>query len=84
MTVSGTTTTVNSETVTFDDNILVLNNNYSGGSPTEHAGIEVERGTVANVALRWNETSDKWQITEDGSAYNNILHANANIDGGTF
>ena len=84
LTVSGTTTTVNSETVTFDDNILVLNNNYSGGSPTENAGIEVERGTVANVALRWNETSDKWQITEDGSAYNNILHANANIDGGTF
>lgn len=84
LTVSGTTTTVNSETVTFDDNILVLNNNYSGGSPTENAGIEVERGTVANVALRWNETSDKWQITEDGSAYKNIIHADSDVDGGTF
>jgi hypothetical protein len=84
LTVSGTTTTVNSETVTFDDNILVLNNNYSGGSPTENAGIEVERGTVANVALRWNETSDKWQITEDGSAYKNLIHADSDVDGGTF
>lgn len=84
LTVSGTTTTVNSETVTFDDNILVLNNNYSGGSPTENAGIEVERGTVANVALRWNETSDKWQITEDGSAYKNLVHADSDVDGGTF
>ena len=84
LTVSGTTTTVNSETVTFDDNILVLNNNYSGGSPTENAGIEVERGTVANVALRWNETSDKWQITEDGSAYKNIIHADSDVDGGSF
>ena len=84
LTVSGTTTTVNSETVTFDDNILVLNNNYSGGSPTENAGIEVERGTVANVAFRWNETSDKWQITEDGSAYKNLIHADSDVDGGTF
>ena len=84
LTVSGTTTTVNSETVTFDDNILVLNNNYSGGSPTENAGIEVERGTVANVALRWNETSDKWQITEDGSAYKNLVHVDSDVDGGTF
>jgi hypothetical protein len=84
LTVSGTTTTVNSETVTFDDNILVLNNNFSGSSPTENAGIEVERGTLDNVAFRWNETSDKWQITEDGSAYKNLIHNDSDIDGGTY
>ena len=85
LTVSGTTTTVNSETVTFDDNILVLNNNFSGSNPTENAGFEVERGSVAsNVALRWNETSDKWQVTEDGSAYKNLIHADSDVDGGTF
>lgn len=84
LTVSGTTTTVNSETVTFDDNILVLNNNFSTGSPTENAGLEVRRGGSANVAFRWNETSDKWQITEDGSAYKNLIHADSDVDGGTF
>jgi hypothetical protein len=41
------------------------------------AGIEVDRkdGTgsgLANVAIRWNETFDKWQITNDGTTYGNI------------
>lgn len=57
--------------VTFDDNIVVLNNDVTG-SPTENAGIEVERGTSTNVLLRWNETTDKWQFTNDGTNYTNI------------
>lgn len=69
--VSGTTVTINSETMTVNDNIIVLNNNATG-SPTENAGIEIERGTSANVALRWNETTDSWEITQDGSTYSNI------------
>jgi len=60
-TVSGTTTTVNTETVTIDDNILVLNNNATG-SATENAGIEVERGSDANKTLIWDETADKWTV----------------------
>lgn len=71
LTVSGTTTTVNSETLTVDDNIIVLNNNVSG-TPTENAGIEVERGTAANVLFRFNETNDRWEFTNDGTNYNNI------------
>lgn len=84
LTVSGTTTTVNSETVTFDDNILVLNNNYSGSAPTEHAGLEVERGTLDNAAFRWNETLDKWQVSSDNSTFNSIIHDGSDVDGGTF
>jgi len=71
LTVSGTTTTVNTETINLADNIITLNSNEAG-TPSENAGIEVERGTSDNVALRWNETSDKWQLTEDGSAYEEI------------
>jgi hypothetical protein len=71
LTVSGSTTSVNTETLTIDDNIIVLNNNVTA-TPTENAGIEIERGTSANVALRWNETSDKWEITADGSTYADI------------
>ena len=70
--VNGTTTTVNSETVTVNDNLIVLNNNVTG-SPTENSGIEIERGTSANVLLRWNETDDKWELTNDGSTYGNIV-----------
>jgi len=71
LTVSGTTTTVNSETLTVDDNIVVLNNNVTG-TPTENAGIEIERGTSANVLVRWNESSDRWEFTNNGTNYYNI------------
>lgn len=87
--VDGTTTTVNSETLTIDDNVIVLNDNATG-SPTENAGIEIERGDSANVQLRWNETTDLWQTTIDGTNYSNLLTAAnfeaqiTNIDGGTF
>ena len=69
--VTGTTTTVNTETINLADNIITLNSNESG-TPSENAGIEVERGTSTNVALRWNETSDVWEITKDGSNYYEI------------
>ena len=68
LTVNGTTTTLNTETLEIEDNIIVLNSNVST-SPVLNAGIEIQRGTSDNVSIRWNETSDKWEITEDGSAY---------------
>ncbi len=62
LTVSGTSTTINTETITLADNIIVLNSNASG-SATEKAGIEVERGTDPNVSLLWDETTnDKWSV----------------------
>jgi hypothetical protein len=77
-TVSGTTTTINTETVTINDNIIVLNNNASG-SPTENAGIEIERGSSTNVQIRWNETTDKWQFTNDGTNYTDFGAGGATI-----
>lgn len=74
LTVNGTTTSINTETITLDDNIIVLNNNATG-APSANAGIEVERGSSTNVSLRWNETSDKWELTTDGSTYSNIATA---------
>lgn len=71
LTVSGTTTTVNSATLSVADNIITLNSDVTG-SPTENAGIEVNRGTSTDVAIRWNETSDKWQFTNDGSTYSDL------------
>ncbi len=68
MTVEGTTTTVNSNTVSIADNIVTLNSDATG-TPTQNAGVEVERGDEANVQLRWNEGSDKWTFTNDGAVY---------------
>ena len=50
LTVNGTTTTVNSNTVNIGDNILVLNSDETG-TPSQDAGLEVERGTSTNVSL---------------------------------
>ena len=72
LTVQGTATSIETTNVTTSDNIIVLNNDVTG-TPSENAGIEVERGSSDNVAIRWNESTDKWQITEDGSSYANIL-----------
>jgi hypothetical protein len=71
LTVNGTQTILNTETLTVDDNLIVLNNNASG-TPSENAGIEIERGSATNVQLRWNESTDHWEITNDGSAYTKI------------
>lgn len=55
------------------DNVITLNAGLSPGiAPTLNAGVEVDRGTLANVQLRWNETVKAWQITSDGSTYANI------------
>ena len=71
LTVNGTTTTVNSNTVAIGDNIIVLNSDETG-TPSQNAGIEIERGTATNVLIRWNETTDRFQFTNDGSTYFNI------------
>ena len=72
LTVNGTTTTVNTETINLADNIITLNSNYTGSAPTENGGIEVERGTIANVSLVWNESTDRWTFTNDGTTFYNI------------
>ena len=74
LTVSGTQTIVNTETIELADNIIKLNSNATG-TPSENAGIEIERGDSTNVALRWNEGDDDWEVTTDGSNYYNISTA---------
>ena len=75
LTVNGTTTTVNSETIKLADNIIDLNSNMTTGAPTENSGIRIMRGDEAATQLRWNEANDKWELTNDGSVYSNISTA---------
>ena len=59
LTVNGTTTTVNSNTVNIGDNVLVLNSDETG-TPSQNGGIEIERGSSTNSALLWDEGNDYW------------------------
>jgi hypothetical protein len=67
-TVSGTLTSINTSDLNVADNIIILNSGETG-APTLDAGIEIERGTSDNVLFRWNETSDVWEFTNDGTTY---------------
>ena len=58
---SGTTSTINTETINLADNTIVLNSNETG-TPSQDGGIEVERGTSTNKSLVWDETNDKWTV----------------------
>jgi cytoskeletal protein CcmA (bactofilin family) len=59
--VQGQTTTVDSNTISLGDNILVLNNDLSiTDTPTQNAGIEINRGSQAAVQWVWNEAGDYW------------------------
>lgn len=71
LTVNGTTTTVNSNEVNIGDAIMTLNSDEAG-TPSQNSGLEVERGTLDNVQLIWDEADDRWQFTNDAANYYNI------------
>ena len=61
LTVSGTTTTVNTATLDVADNQITLNSDVTG-APSENAGISVNRGSSTDKTLLWDESSDKWTV----------------------
>lgn len=69
--VAGSINSVNTTEVNIVDNKVVLNSNVTG-SPIANAGVRVERGTSTDVEILWNETSDQWTLTNDGTNYHEI------------
>ena len=82
LTVSGTQTIVNTTSLSIADNLMILNSDASG-SPTENAGLQVNRGSSDDVFFQYNETSDKWQFTNDGSTYVNLVSTTSDLAEGT-
>jgi hypothetical protein len=76
LTVNGTTTTVNSNEVNIGDAIILLNSDETSAA-SANAGLEIERGTDANVSFIWNEADDKWDL-------NNEELQNVSLDGGSY
>jgi hypothetical protein len=78
LTVSGNTTTINTANLNVEDSFILLNSGETS-TPTLNSGIEIERGTSTNVFIRWNESSDKWQFTNDGTNYTDFGAGGATI-----
>ena len=69
--VTGTINSVNTTQVNIVDNKINLNTDFTG-TPTADAGIRVERGDSADVEILWNETTDQWTLTNNGTNYHEI------------
>jgi hypothetical protein len=79
--VTGNSQTIVSTDSAITDHKIVLNNGLSLTSPPNPLGaiIEVDRGTGANVQLRWYEPYEKWQITNDGTIFSNIASSSSSL-----
>ena len=69
--VTGTINSVNTTEINIVDNKVNLNSNATG-APVADAGIRVERGESSDVEILWNETSDNWTLTNNGTNYHAI------------
>ena len=68
--VNGTTTFVNTVNQLIGDNIITLNADLpQGGTPTQDAGFEVERGVQPNSSILWIESAGKWSANNGNSSY---------------
>lgn len=47
---------------------ITLNSNFAS-TPSSNLSLIAERGSSTNTVIRWNETSDQWEFTNDGSTY---------------
>lgn len=61
LTVNGTTTTVATTNTVVSDSVIELGNGTSG-SPTNDAGIVIERGSANNAFIGFDESEDKFTM----------------------
>ena len=90
LTVNGTTTTVDSATLTIEDPMITLAKNNSGGDAnTFDQGLFMNRGSAANVSFLWDESADEFVFAvtsgEDGTTAGNVtIDSYANIQAGNI
>jgi hypothetical protein len=83
LTVNGNITYVNSNTVEIGDSIILLNRDEAG-TPSQDAGLEIERGTSANVSFLWKEGLGYWSTVNQGFHIGSIPDATATYSGNKY
>jgi hypothetical protein len=75
--IGGNSQSISHTNTDITDNIVVLNKGETsaGVSSPGYSGIQIDRGSFANVSLQWNENVTSWQITSDGTTFSNIASA---------
>ena len=77
--VNGTETRLNTEILNVEDNNITLN--YGQTTPSLDGGITIDRGSGTDVLLRWNETQDYWEFTNNGTNYYKLIAAFNDVEG---
>jgi hypothetical protein len=77
LTVNGTTTTIDSATLTVEDPMIQLAKNNSGGAANAFdQGLFFNRGSLDNVSFLWDESADEFitavTASEDGTTAGNV------------
>lgn len=83
LTVNGNVTYINSNIVEIGDNIIILNKDEVG-TPTQDAGIEVERGTSPNVSFLWKESLGYWSTVDKPFHIGSIAAAGGAYSGNQY
>ena len=82
LTVSGSSTTIDTTNLAVSDNVIVLNDGETGAGITNTtAGINIDRGTSPDVGLRYDESVSAWQATNDGTTWEYILSSGSGGSG---
>lgn len=83
LTVNGNVTYINSNIVEIGDAIIILNKDEVG-TPTQDAGIEIERGTSPNVSFLWKESNGYWSTVDKPFHIGSIAAAGAAYSGNQY
>jgi hypothetical protein len=66
--VLGNTTSLNVETLSLEDNEIILNSNVTG-APLLDSFITINRGSSTNAVLKWDESTNQWKWSDGNGVY---------------
>lgn len=77
LTVTGTTSTIETTNTTVYDNIISLNGGITGTPFAGNTGIEVNRGggAYANTAIVWDEVQNAWTVRVGDGSWKYLLQS---------
>ena len=81
LTVNGATTTISTTNMVVEDALIELSTGLSG-SPSNDAGLIIERGSSDNAALIWDESEDSFQFgttSATGASTGNLTVTDASL-----
>ena len=88
LTVNGETTIINSNVIASGDAVITLNADLpSGQAPSQDMGLEMNRGSSANVHMLWKEGVDYFEFGDENSALQEVRASEFNaatFTGGVF